>query len=198
MAGPGTTFSAPSQAVNGSSVNIVAEGTSGSLDFYWAANGSAAWTREVIAGAGATTDIPAITVNAGSVNVAAVNATTSAMTFYWAANNTTTWHPQTLTGLTGGAPAITTFPGGVRVVDREWFGQLADKSTLNGTGTWAYAYVGPGGLNAPVGTTSDPAVTMNAGIENIAAIDYTGNLDFYWEDSPGHYLQEVVDTAAHL
>ncbi|HEX5290017.1 MAG TPA: hypothetical protein VFX25_14220 [Streptosporangiaceae bacterium] len=134
-------------------------------------------------------------MNAGSVNVAAVNANISAMMFYWAANNTTTWHPQQLAGLTGGAPAITTFPGGVRVVDREWWGQLADKSTLNSTGTWLYATVGPGGLNASDGTRSDPAVTMNDGIENIAAIDENGNLDFYWEDSPGHYLQEVVDTA---
>jgi len=51
---------------------------------------------------------------------------------------------------------------------------MADKSTSNGTGTWLDAAVGPGGLNAPDGTMSDPAVTMNDGIENIAAIDYTG------------------------
>jgi hypothetical protein len=45
---------------------------------------------------------------------------------------------------------------------------------------------------------SNPAVTMNDDIENIAAIDYTGNLDFYWQDSNGQYIQEVVDTAANL
>jgi len=198
VAGSGTTFSAPSQTVNGKSVNIVAEGPSSSLDFYWAANGSSTWTREVVAGAGTTTDVPAITVNVGSVNVAAVNANTSAMTFYWALNNTTTWHPEQLPGLTGGAPAITTYPGGVRVVDREWWGQLADKSTSNGTGTWLYAEVGPGGLVADDATMSDPAVTMNDGIENIAAIDINGNLDFYWQDGDGQYIQEVVDTAANL
>lgn len=76
-----------------------------------------------MAGAGSTTDVPAITVNYGSVNVAAVNANTSAMTFYWALNNTTTWHPEQLPGRAGGAPAITTYPFGVHVVDREWWGR---------------------------------------------------------------------------
>jgi hypothetical protein len=198
VAGSGTTFSAPSQTVNGNSVNIVAEGPGSSLYFYWAANGSSTWTPEVVAGAGTTTDVPAIAVNYGSVNVAAVNADTSKMTFYWAANGSTTWHPQQLTGLTGGAPAITTYPFGVHVVDREWFGQLADKSTVNGTGTWQYAPVGPGGLNSKDGTTSNPAVTMNDDIENIAAIDDNGNLDFYWQASNGQYIQETVDTAANL
>ena len=74
------------------------------------------------------------------------------MTFYWALNNTTTWHPEQLSGLTGGAPAITTYPGGVRIVDREWWGQLADKATANGTGSWGYASVGPGGLFSSTGT----------------------------------------------
>jgi hypothetical protein len=44
---------------------------------------------------------------------------------------------------------------------------------------------------------SDPAVTMNDGIENIAEID-DGNLDFYWQASDGSYIQEVADTAANL
>jgi hypothetical protein len=179
-------------------VNIVAEGPSGILYFYWAANGSPTWTREVVAGSGSTTDIPAITVNYGSVNVAAVNANTSSMTFYWAVNGSTTWHPEPLPGLTGGAPAITTFPLGVHVVTRGWFGQLADQFTSTGTGIWSVASVGPGGLNSPAGTMSNGAVTMNDDIENIAAIDYKGNLDFYWQGSDGSYIQEVVDTAANL
>jgi len=58
--------------------------------------------------------------------------------------------------------------------------------------------VGPSGLNSTDGTRSNPAVTMNAGIENIAAVDDSGNLDFYWQDSSGQYIQEVVDTAASL
>jgi hypothetical protein len=45
---------------------------------------------------------------------------------------------------------------------------------------------------------SDPAVTMNDGSENIAEIDFNGNLDFYWQADDGTYLQEVVDTAANL
>ena len=151
-----------------------------------------------MAGAGTTTDAPAITVNNGSVNVAAVNANIVSTMFYWALNGTATWHPERLPGFTGGAPAITTYPGGVHVVDRDWFGQLADKSTSNGTGTWQWTGVGPGGVEAVDGSRSDPAVTMNDGSENIAEIDITGNLDFYWQDSDGQYIQEVVDTAANL
>jgi hypothetical protein len=120
------------------------------------------------------------------------------MMFYWALNGSATWHPEQLPGLTGGAPAITTYPLGVHVVTRGWFGQMADQFTSTGTGIWSLASVGPGGLNSPAGTMSNPAVTMNDDIENIAAIDYTGNLDFYWQDGAGVYHQEVVDTSANL
>jgi hypothetical protein len=129
-AGKGRTYSAPSAVQDGKSVIIAAEGAGNRLDFYWTANGSSTWTREVVAGAGTTTDAPAVTVtvNNGSVNVAAVNANTVTTMSYWALNGTTTWHPERLPGFTAGAPAITTYPGGVHVVDRDWFGQLADKS----------------------------------------------------------------------
>jgi hypothetical protein len=56
----------------------------------------------------------------------------------------------------------------------------------------------PGGIEGESGSRSDPAVTMNDGSENIAAIDIDGNLDFYWQDSYGEYIQEVVDTSANL
>jgi hypothetical protein len=118
--------------------------------------------------------------------------------FYWALNGTANWHPERLPGLDGGAPAITTFPGGVPVVDRDWFGQVADKSTSNGTGTWQWSGRGPGGIGGSDGSTSDPAVTMNDGSENIAEIDFSGNLDFYFQADGRLYLQEVVDTAANL
>lgn len=58
----------------------------------------------------------------------------------------------------------------------------------NGSSTWTSEVV----------AGADPAVTMNDGIENIAAIDYNGNLDFYWQDGDGSYIQEVVATAADL
>jgi hypothetical protein len=193
VAGAGTTFSAASQTMNGNSVNIAAEGPGNSLDFYWAANGSSMWTQEIVAGAGTTTSAPAITVNDGSVNVVALNGNVARTEFYWALNGTTTWHPQTLPGVDGGAPAITTDTGGVHVADREYFGQLADKSTSNGTGTWQWTGVGVQG-----GSRSDPAVTMNDGSENIAEVGSDGNLYFYWQDSAGQYIQEVVDTSANL
>jgi hypothetical protein len=131
-------------------------------------------------------------VDNGSVNVAAVDENIVATMFYWALNGTANWHPERLPGITGGAPGITTYAGGVHVVDRDWFGQLADKSTANGTSTWLWTGVGP------KVSESDPAVTMNDGIENIAEIDDNGNLDFYWQASDGTYIQEVVDTAANL
>jgi hypothetical protein len=86
----------------------------------------------------------------------------------------------------------------VHVVTRGWFGQCADQFTTTGTGIWSVASVGPGGLNSPAGTMSNPAVTMNDDIENIAAIDFAGNLDFYWQNGDGSYIQEVVAKAASL
>ncbi len=47
-------------------------------------------------------------------------------------------------------------------------------------------------------TASFPAVTVNDGIENIAPFGTDGNLYFYWLDSGGQYIQELVDTSANL
>ena len=65
---PGDDLLRAGATVNGNSVNIAADGPGNSLDFYLAVNGSSAWTREVVAGAGTTTSAPAIAVNKGSVN----------------------------------------------------------------------------------------------------------------------------------
>ena len=52
MAGPGSTFSAPSMTVNGNGVNISAVGARNRLKFYWAINGTATWHPETVAGPG--------------------------------------------------------------------------------------------------------------------------------------------------
>jgi hypothetical protein len=43
------TYSAPSMAETGSSVNISAVGTSDSLSYYWAENGTSTWIAEQVA-----------------------------------------------------------------------------------------------------------------------------------------------------
>jgi hypothetical protein len=173
-------------------VNIAAEGPRNSLDFYWAANGTSTWTREVVAGPGTTVSPPAITANDGSVNVVAHRGIWQGMEFYWAVNGTTTWHAERLPGTSEGTPAITTDAGGVNVVASTLFGGLGVAATSNGTGTWQWAQVAPNSAGL-----FNPAVTMNDGIENIAAFDAGGNLDFYWDDG-GYYVPEVVDTSANL
>ena len=195
VAGPRTTFSSPALTVNGASVNIAAEGPGGSLDFYWAANGTPTWTREIVAGPGAIASAPAITANDGSVNVAAILAA-GGLGFYWAVNGTAAWHLETLPGLFGIAPGITTDTGGVHVVSAG-FGILEDEATSNGTGTWHATYVAGGLFDEVVGPGS-PAVTMNDGIENIATIGTDGNLYFWWYRGDGSFAMEVVDTSANL
>jgi hypothetical protein len=92
------------------------------------------------------------------------------LALYWAVNGTATWHLETLPGWFGGTPAITTDPGRVHVDVIGAFGGIADEATSNGTGTWQLTTV-TGGL-----FESDPAVTANDGIENVAAIGGDGNL----------------------
>jgi hypothetical protein len=44
---------------------------------------------------------------------------------------------------------------------------------------------------------SVPAI-INDGSENVADIDASGNLDFYWQDSSGQFHMEAVDTSGTL
>jgi hypothetical protein len=52
VAGPGSTFSAPSMTVNGNRVNISTVGAANRLKFYWAVNGTPTWHPETVAGPG--------------------------------------------------------------------------------------------------------------------------------------------------
>ena len=52
VAGPRTTYSAPSITANGNSANISAVGAGQRLKFYWAVNGTPTWHAETVAGPG--------------------------------------------------------------------------------------------------------------------------------------------------
>jgi len=140
---------------------------------------------------GTTASAPAITVNQGSINIVALNGNSLGTEFCWAANGSTTWHPDALPGFDTGAPAITTYPGGVHVVNTTFFATVGDETAANGTGTWQWT-----SGSGPELTATDAAVTTNNGIENIAVISGDGNLYFYWQYSPGQYTRELVDTSA--
>lgn len=71
---------------------------------------------------------------------------------------------------------------------------MSQKDKPNGTADWQQQFqVSPGQTGASV-----PAVTMNKGSENIAEVDTSGNLDFYWQDSSGYFHAEAVDTSGTL
>jgi hypothetical protein len=78
---------------DGSDVNIAADGAKGSLDFYYAANGSATWNAETVADGNTTFSAPSMTTDGNDVNIAAAGANGS-LDFYWAANGSATWNPE--------------------------------------------------------------------------------------------------------
>jgi len=181
-------------------VNIVAEGPSNSLDFYWAINGTATWYPEVVAGAGSIESAPAIVAQNNGVNIVARNMSLGS-TFWWAFNGSPTWTASTVSGGDLSGPSIVAYPGnpgGVHVVARGLLGDSPGVSTdVNGSGDWTWTALYNNGPTAPV-AAGVPAITMNNGSENIAFIDIQGDLLFYWEDSSGAFHGETVDTAANL
>ena len=77
----------------------------------------------------------------------------------------------------------------VRVVAQA-AGDLFTYANTNGSTIW-----GGQAVTGWYTAASDPGVTVNNGSENIAAFSFTGELDFYWEDSTGNYQKEVVAAA---
>jgi hypothetical protein len=185
-------------------VNIAAEGPSGSLGFYWAVNGSPTWNPEVVAGAGSIGAAPAMIAQGGGVNIVARRYNTLGLVFYWTFNGSATWTPSDLAGEeAGGQPAIVAYPGipgGVHVVATGSFlGGVAEETNVNGSGTWQETIVCSGvPFSGNACELSDPTVTMNGGLVNVAVVAANGNLNFWWQDSSGTWHQETVDTAANL
>ena len=196
VAGAGTTYSAPALIVNGNSVNIAAEGPNDSLDFYWAVNGSPTWNPEVVAGAGTTLSAPAMVANNGGVDIVALDAQSpqsALLDFYWAFNGNSTWNLETIPEITTSGAAMTTYPGGVHVVNSNVFSMVIDMANPNGTTTWNQRQPSLGQT-----VTAVPAVTMNKGSENVAYIDVEGDLYFSWQDSSNKFHIEEVDSSELL
>ncbi len=87
---------------------------------------------------------------------------------------------------------ITTYPGGVHVVNTTFFAGVGDETAANGTGTWQWTPVSGSEHAGP-----NAAVITNDGTENIAALGGDGNLYFYWQPGDG-WVRELVDTSANL
>ena len=47
------------------------------------------------------------------------------------------------------------------------------------------------------GTNGSATVTRNNGSENVAVFGLGGGLDFYWQDSAGDFLEEIVATTVN-
>jgi hypothetical protein len=181
IAGPGTTFSGPSVAQDGTATVISAEGAANSLDFYWAVNGNSTWNPEVVAGAGTTESAPAMVAQGGGVDIAAAGP--GVIDFYWALNGTPTWHPSYAALAAGGVGvAMTAYGGGVHLaylLGTPPLSQIIDSSNANGNPAWTGAQ-----LTFEQTDASAPAVTMNNGSLNMADVQSNGNLNFYWRPVP--------------
>jgi hypothetical protein len=86
--------------------------------------------------------------------------------------------------------------GGVHLVDllgTPPLSQMIDSTNVNGNPAWQLSQVTFEQTDA-----SAPAVTMNNGSLNIADIQSSGNLNFYWQASSGQFFAEVVDNSGTL
>ena len=97
VAGPGTTYSAPSIAPNGKHVvDIAAQGPAGSLLFYSAHRGSATWAKQNVADAHSALAAPSVAANGSSSVVTAVGPG-NIVSSYVNVNGTGTWQPARVT-----------------------------------------------------------------------------------------------------
>ena len=149
VAGSGTTDSVPSMIVTGNTIDIVAEGPGGSLDFYWATIGTATWHSEVVAGQNSaySATTPAMVLNAGGVDIVAALDTDDGLAIYWQADGSSTWDTGTIAGPDTGfsAPAMVVSGGGVDVTAAGPNGSLYDYYALNGSATFSVGMVAPPG-----------------------------------------------------
>ena len=136
--------------------------------------------------------IAATTVSGNSVNIAAEGPNDS-LGFYWALNGSPTWNLETIEEITTSGAAMTTYPGGVHVVNSDEFSIVVDMANPNGTTTW-----NQGQPSFEQTVTAAPAVTMNKGSENVAYIDVEGDLYFSWQDSSYQFHIEEVDSSELL
>jgi len=77
----------------------------------------------------------------------------------------------------------------VHVVATNPFDIPASYTDANGSGTWQGH-----GIRNPFtyAAGSDPVVTENNGMENVAVYGLNGELDFFWQNGSGHFVKETV------
>ena len=107
LAGPGTTFSAPSVAQVGKQTVIAAQGPNNSLAFYWQPIGSGTWNPEQVAGQGTTSSAPSV-AQVGNQTVIAAQGPNNSLVFYWQPIGSGTWNPEQVAGpgTTSSAPSV--------------------------------------------------------------------------------------------
>lgn len=110
VAGPNTTFSAPSLAQIGNSACIATEGPDSKLSFYWQTIGSPApWSPpETVAGSPLASSAPSL-AQIGNSACIAVQSPGNALNFYWQTIGTPGWNPEVVAGdnTTFSAPSLT-------------------------------------------------------------------------------------------
>jgi len=177
-----TAASAVSMTTDGNGVIIAAEGTaqqgtSHTLNFYWAPNGSTTWTPETVQGPGVDSP-PSMTTDGNGVIIAA-EVPGNSLYFYWALTGSSNWASERLPGSTAFAPAIATDGNGVIIAAEAPDNSLWFYWVTNGSSHWqAEEVAGPGT------TYSAPSMTtVNDGTHTSVIISAEGpghTLKFYW------------------
>jgi len=98
VAGPGTTFSAPSLALGNNSTSIAAQGPNHSLEFYWQTIGGTVWGQESVNGSNSTYSAPSIGEGNNSTGIT-VEGHDHTLDFYWQTyGGSTGWNPEAAAG----------------------------------------------------------------------------------------------------
>ena len=191
VAGPGTTFAAPSIAFSEIAVAvwIAAQGPGNSLDFYWQGIGSPKWNPGTVAGAGTTFSAPSIAQIGDSVCIA-VQGPDNSLQFYWQTIGTPKWHQETVVGAgtTLSAPSIAQVGNSACIVVQGPDNSLQFYWQTINTAQWHQETVVGAGT-----TLSAPSIAQ---VGNSACIVVQGpdnSLQFYWQTiNTAQWHQETV------
>ena len=97
-------------------IQISAQGTGGSILFFWAADGTSTWHPEQVAGPGTMQGTPAMVAGNYTMEIA-VTATDGSLRYYWSRDGTSTWHGAQIAppGSVSASPAMTRASGGTEI-----------------------------------------------------------------------------------
>lgn len=192
VAGPGTTYSAPSLAVVGLNTPVIAaEGPGNSLDFYWQTS-SGGWNSQQVAGSSSAYSAPSVAdagPTSGPYMGIAVEGPLNSLSFYYPASSfgaPWTFKRVAGSGSTYAAPSMakvgTQWPGPFLGIAAEgpnhslrFYAEI-----LGTTLVWNLQSVTGGGT-----TYSAPSLALINATPVIAAQGPANSLDFYWQASSG-------------